>query len=88
LVKELRGEAEKPGKKETCSVKSLIIVCVKQEYYIAISYWFKKYIFSFKKNYSFVYFISYFSILIFEKAMKDKERPKGVAPKRDLSSLP
>jgi len=27
-------------------------------------------------------------ILIFEKAMKDKERPKGVAPKRDLSSLP
>jgi len=27
-------------------------------------------------------------ILVFEKAMKDKERPKGVAPKRDLSSLP
>jgi len=27
-------------------------------------------------------------ILKFEQAMKDKERPKGVAPKRDLSSLP
>ena len=27
-------------------------------------------------------------ILMFENAMKEKERPKGVAPKRTLDSLP
>lgn len=27
-------------------------------------------------------------ILMFESLMKEKERPKGIPPKRDLSSLP
>ena len=29
-----------------------------------------------------------FRILMFEEKMKEKERPKGLPPKRDLSSLP
>ena len=33
-------------------------------------------------------FFSFFRILLFEEKAKAAERPTGVAPKRDLSSLP
>ena len=32
--------------------------------------------------------VFFFSILMFEEKKKEKQKPKGVAPKRDLSSLP
>lgn len=38
--------------------------------------------------YIFILFYFFHRILLFEEKKKEKQRPQGVAPKRDLSSLP